>query len=85
MLISNAVGTMWNIIELSKNVTPLHIAISTGIGLVLSQDPEFDQSTHLVPRSMALVNPPVCLVKWNFKSRSNRCSKVLRAMDRTVR
>ena len=31
---------------------------------------------HFVPRSIALVKPPVCLERWNFKPRFKRCSNV---------
>src|SRR5580692_10912424 len=39
---------------------------------------------HLVPRSMALVSPPVCLDRWNLRSRFKRCSKVSLATLRTA-
>ena len=36
----------------------------------------------LVPRSRALVSPPVCLERWKFRSSLSRCSKTLQATRR---
>jgi hypothetical protein len=75
--ISRAVGTMRNTMACKRNVIPLiprqHSAIQA------------HHKTHLVPRSMALVNPPVWRDRWNFKSRFSRCSNVSRATRRTAR
>ena len=40
---------------------------------------DMKRGTDFVPRSIALVKPPVCLVRWNPMSRFNRCAKTLRA------
>lgn len=36
----------------------------------------------LVPRSIALVSPPVCRERWKLRSSFNKCSKTLRATRR---
>lgn len=48
--ISNAVGNIWNTIEVRRKLIPF------------------------VPLSMARVRPPVCRVKWKFKSSRSRWS-----------
>ena len=45
---------------------------------ILIGDKSLD-TTHFVPRSIALVKPPVCRDRWNLRSKLRRCSNVSRA------
>lgn len=58
MVISSAVGRIWNTIEVSRKLIPF------------------------VPRSIALVKPPVCLERWKLRSSRSKCSKTLHATRR---
>lgn len=53
-MISKAVGTTWNTMELSKNEMPLPKVEGES-----SPSSQALTCTHLVPRSMARVSPPV--------------------------
>lgn len=70
---------MRNTIAWRTKVIPLYIAF------VQRWNFHRTMSTHLVPRSIARVRPPVWRDKWNLRSRFNRCPKVSRATFRTAR
>ena len=53
--------------------------ISNAVGNMWNTIEDSKKLIPFVPRSMALVSPPVCLVKWKFKSSLNRCSYTLHA------
>jgi hypothetical protein len=73
---SSAVGAILNNTDCRTNVIPLRKGQWCGTSK--------RGTTHLVPRSMALVSPPVCLDRWNLRSRLRRCSKVSLATLRTA-
>lgn len=72
--ISSAVGITWKTIDDRMNDIPLHVSFR------MSEV----QLTHLVPRSMARVRPPVWRSRWNFMSMLSRWLKVSRATLRMV-
>ena len=53
--ISNAVGTMRKIMACRRNVMPLNNSTVESL-----RNEKREAKTNLVPRSIALVNPPVC-------------------------
>ena len=64
IVISNAVGMTWKTIE--ERMKDIPLTMSSILHTI----------THLVPRSIALVSPPVCLSRWNFISMLSKCSNV---------
>ena len=88
MEISKAVGTTWNNTEVRRNEIPLmweqRTQLVSCVHLPASADtlkrpvpmlmrfPQYAKRTHFVPLSMALVNPPVFLARWNEISKFNR-------------
>ena len=53
--------------------------ISNAVGNIWNTIDESRKLIPFVPRSMALVKPPVCLVKWKFRSSLSKCSYTLQA------
>lgn len=61
---------------------PQTIEISSAVGKIWKTIEVKRKLMPLVPRSIALVSPPVCRERWKFKSSLRRCSKTLHATRR---
>lgn len=59
--------------------------ISNAVGTIRNKIACIRKEIPFVPLSIARVRPPVWRVKWNFRSRWRRCSKVSRATFRIAR
>lgn len=69
--ISSAVGTTWKTTDERRNEMPLQV-VARQLAVASEGGKDRERRTHLVPRSIALVRPPVCLRRWNPMSRLRR-------------
>ena len=82
--ISSAVGTTWNTTDDSRNEIPLARARKSSVSHAThhTRSRQLVPVTHLVPRSIALVKPPVWRVRWKPMSRLSKCVNTFRATRR---
>ena len=76
---STKISDSLGLLDIFPTSIPHTIEISSAVGKIWKTIDVNRKLMPLVPRSSALVRPPVCLDKWKLRSSLSKCSNTLQA------